>query len=178
MEALQGRQLLNDVPEHVHPAGHSAAELQRCVQVLPTQCPPEQLATQGPPTSGCATGRQALAVERDAPSRPLMQTRPPCDVDSQTQSKGQSLAEVQAFVQMNDGLAPKHKPDWHSVPAEQFFPRSVTEHVCAVPPPLPVEAPPHVEGPALLPPGKPPLDSPRQHVPKPAHAPGHACAPS
>lgn len=52
-----------------------------------------------------------LAVERGVPSRPLMQTRPPDEVDSQIQSSGQSFAVVHAFVQMNDGLVPKQSPD-------------------------------------------------------------------
>jgi hypothetical protein len=172
---------LNGVPEQDHPVGHSWAELQRCVQVLPTQWPPEQLETHGPPTSGCETGRQVVAVERELPSRPLMHTRPPWVVASHTQSKGQSFAVVQAFVQMKEGLMPKQSPDWQSLPVEQSRPRSLTEHVGAPPPP-PVEGPPpeppHVEGPALLPPTKPPLDRPSQQVPKPAHAPGHAWAPS
>ena len=102
---------MNGVPEQVHPCGHSATELQRWVHVLLTQWPPLQLATHGPPTSGCAIARQTLAVERGVPSRPLMQTRPPDEVASQIQSSGQSFTVVQAFVQMNDGLVPKQSPD-------------------------------------------------------------------
>jgi hypothetical protein len=67
--------------------------------------------TQGPPTSGCETARQTFEVERGAPSRPLMQMRPPCALASQSQSSGQSFAVVQAFVQMNEGLVPKQSPD-------------------------------------------------------------------
>lgn len=44
-------------------------------------------------------------------SFPLMQTRPPLEVGSHTQPKGQSFALVQALVQMKEGLVPKHRPD-------------------------------------------------------------------
>lgn len=43
---------MKGVPLQLQPLGQSLGELQRWVQVLLTQCPPVQLATQGPPTSG------------------------------------------------------------------------------------------------------------------------------
>jgi hypothetical protein len=111
-----------------------------------------------------------------------MHTRPPDEVASQIQSKGQSFAVAQAFVQMNDGLVPKQSRDWQSLSVEQFAPRSEKAQVAAAPPPAPLVPPPlpdeHVEGPALLPPEKPPPEVPRQHVAKFAQAPGHERAPS
>lgn len=55
---------------------------------------------------------------------------------------------------------------------------SLTGQVWVLPPPPPPPEPPQVLGPALLPLEKPPLERPRQHVLNPAHAPGHAWAPS
>lgn len=64
------------------------------------------------------------------------------------------------------------------------MPRSEYWQVPALPPPVLFAEPPPVPdevqvlGPALLPPWKPPLEIPSQQVPKPAHAPGQAWAPS
>ncbi len=111
-----------------------------------------------------------------------MQTRPPLEVVSQTQPKGQSLAVVQALVQMNEGLTPKQSADWQSPAASHDFPRSEYWQVAGLPPPVFAVPPPEPEeqvfGPTLLPPRKPPLELPSQQVPKLAHAPGHAWAPS
>lgn len=182
----QGLQLLKEsLPVlQVQGEGQSALTSQRRVQALPMQYFDWQL-VQGPPMSVYVKSTHTFEAEGVPDVLPLMQTLPPLVVVSQVQLSGQSLAETQAFVQMNDGLSPKQRLDWQSEPRVQPLPRSEKAQLAlpppppeAVPPPVPPPVPLQVLGPALLPLVKPPLAVPNQQVLNPAQAEPHDCAAS
>lgn len=161
--------------------GQSNSPLQRRVHTFPEQNFDWQDDEHAAPRSLNVLPKQRVEVEGVPLGEPIMQT-PPLLVDWQVQCCGQSFAVLQPIVHTNDGETPKQRPDWQSLLAEQPLPRSLYGHALWLPPPPPLPLPPpvlpQVLGPALLPPWKPPEDNPVQHVLKPAHAPGQACAPS